>query len=166
MEIIILGIDPGSCCTGYGLIKYTNKQCAHLSNGNIRVSSRYSMSDRLYHVYENILELIKTHNPQHIAIEKVFMGKNAIAALKLGQARSCALIAAASLNIPVYEYSPREIKQAVTGYGGAIKSQVQQMVTTLLKLSQTPAQDAADALAIALCHASIYTFNQKIKEGS
>lgn len=166
METTILGIDPGSCCTGYGLIKNANNQCAHISNGNIRTDGQHSMSNRLHYIYQTIVELIARHRPQHIAIEKVFIGKNAAAALKLGQARSCALIAAASANIPVFEYSPREIKQAVTGYGGAIKSQVQQMVTTLLQLSKRPAQDAADALAIALCHASINTFNQKIKEGS
>lgn len=166
METIILGIDPGSCATGYGLIKNANNQSTHILNGNIRANNRHAMSDRLHYIYENILALIKTHNPHHIAIEKIFMGKNATAALKLGQARSCALIAAASANIPIFEYSPREIKQAVTGYGGAVKSQVQHMVTTLLQLSQSPAQDAADALAIALCHASVYTFNQKIKEKS
>ena len=166
METTILGIDPGSACTGYGLIKNTHHRCTHILNGNIRASRQYSMGERLFYIYENVLNLIKTYHPHHIAIEKVFMGKNAIAALKLGQARSCALIAAASLNIPVFEYSPREIKQAVTGYGGAIKSQVQHMVTTLLQLARQPAQDAADALAIALCHANIYTFNQKIKATS
>lgn len=165
MEMTILGIDPGSGCTGYGVIKNDNNRHIHVANGSIRPPSQTSTSNRLHYIYENILALIKQYSPRHLVIEKVFVGKNALSALKLGQARSCALIAAAATCIPVFEYSPREIKQAVTGYGTAVKSQIQHMITCLLQIDKKPAQDAADALAIALCHANIYTFNQRIRGG-
>ena len=166
METIILGIDPGSRCTGFGVIKNQPHQYQHIASGVIRPPTRESMSDRLHYIHQHIVSLIKDYKPQHMAIEKVFVSKNPAAALKLGQSRSCALIAAASTKLSVFEYSPRQIKQAVTGHGAAIKQQVQHMVTQLLKLTHQPTEDAADALALALCHACIYTFSQKIKGAS
>jgi crossover junction endodeoxyribonuclease RuvC len=163
METVIFGIDPGSVCTGYGVVQTSASRCIHIAHGSIRPKKHISISDRLHYIYENILTLIKQFNPQHLVIEKVFVGKNASAALKLGQARSCALIAAATIQIPVFEYTPCEVKQAVTGYGAAVKSQIQHMITHLLQIDKKPAQDAADALAIALCHANVHTFNQKIR---
>lgn len=163
METIILGIDPGSRCTGYGVIQHHAQRTRHIESGVIRPSPSRALSNRLHYVHQGILKIIKHHRPHHVAIENVFMGYNPQTALKLGQARSCALIAAAAFNVPVFEYSPRQIKQAITGYGAAVKGQIQHMVTQLLQLTQNPTADQADALALALCHANIHSFNQKIK---
>jgi crossover junction endodeoxyribonuclease RuvC len=163
MKTTILGIDPGSRCTGYGVV---TAGMQHLASGVIRPPVKHSMSERLYYIYEHIRDLIGIHHPRHLVVENVFLGDNPQSALKLGQARSCALIAAAACELPVFEYSPRQVKQAVTGYGAAVKAQVQCMVEKLLTLSQNPLPDQADALAIALCHANTHAFNEKIKETS
>jgi crossover junction endodeoxyribonuclease RuvC len=147
----ILGIDPGSCITGYGLIDAANGQSVYVASGCLRVEGD-TLPDKLGLIFREISELIGIYQPQQLAIESVFMHRNAGSALKLGQARGAAICAATGCDLPVAEYAPREIKQAVVGKGGADKSQVQHMVRVLLGLADTPPADAADALAIALCH--------------
>ncbi|MFK4753288.1 crossover junction endodeoxyribonuclease RuvC [Oceanobacter antarcticus] len=149
---IILGIDPGSRVTGFGVINAIGQRVEYITSGCIRCDDG-EMPQRLQTIFTSVNELIETWSPQQFAIEQVFMGKNAASALKLGQARGVAMVAAALQQLPVAEYAPRAIKMAVTGTGGAEKEQVQHMVQTLLKLPGRPQADAADALAIALCHA-------------
>jgi crossover junction endodeoxyribonuclease RuvC len=166
MDTIILGIDPGSRCTGYGVIK-SQAQCNHhIDSGVIRPLARHSLSDRLHDIHQRILAIIETHKPHHVVVESTFLSTNPQTALKLGQARGCALLAAAASHLPIFEYSPRQIKQAITGYGAAIKGQVQHMVKQLLQLVDPLTEDQADALALALCHAHTHAFNQKIREQS
>ena len=149
---IILGIDPGSRITGYGVIKEYNRKIEYIDSGCIRTISGNELSERLLQIYNGICHLMDQYAPNEVAIEQVFMHQNPNSALKLGHARGVAMVAAASHRIKVSEYSPRAIKQTVVGYGGAEKSQVSHMVVHLLALSSTPQADAADALAIAICH--------------
>lgn len=148
----VLGLDPGSQCTGYGVVDCTAAGERHVASGCIRLAAG-PFSTRLRAIYEAVAALVADHAPGEIAIERVFVHRNPDSALKLGQARGAALCAATIGGAPVYDYSPRAIKLAVTGYGAAEKSQVARMVTSLLALERSPAADAADALAIALCHA-------------
>ncbi|BFU59283.1 MULTISPECIES: crossover junction endodeoxyribonuclease RuvC [Rodentibacter] len=149
---IILGIDPGSRLTGYGVIRQQGKQLEYLGSGVIRTAVD-DLPTRLKHIYAGVSEIIIQFKPQMFAIEQVFMAKNADSALKLGQARGTAIVAAVNHNLPVFEYAARLVKQTVVGTGAADKMQVQEMVTRLLKLSDKPQIDAADALAIAITHA-------------
>ncbi len=152
MSTLILGIDPGSRATGYGLIDVDKGKNRYVQSGCIRVTSE-ALGDRLNEIFSGISSLIEHYSPAEVAIEKVFMAKNPDSALKLGQARGVAIVAAARHALPVSEYSARQVKQAVVGKGSAEKSQVQHMVVHLLELNGVPQSDAADALAIALCHA-------------
>lgn len=151
---IILGVDPGSRITGYGLIRSQGRQVEYLDSGCIRMGER-PLAERLQIIYAGLAELIATYRPEEFAIEQVFMARNADSALKLGQARGAAIVCAANVGLPVFEYSARQVKQAVVGKGGAEKTQVQHMVQALLNLSSRPQADAADALAIALSHANL-----------
>lgn len=147
----ILGIDPGSRITGYGLIELQGKQNRYIDSGCIRVEGE-NLPEKLRIIFESVQQLVRTHQPDEMAIECVFMHRNADSALKLGQARGAAICACVMEQLSVAEYSPREIKQAVVGTGAANKEQVQHMIRTLLALNGTPQSDAADALAVALCH--------------
>lgn len=147
----ILGIDPGSRLMGYGLIDSDGTASRYIASGCLKVTGE-GLSHKLGLIFRELSQLIGTYRPQQLAIESVFMHRNAGSALKLGQARGAAICAAVSNDLPVSEYAPREIKQAVVGKGGADKRQVQHMVCVLLNLSCAPQADAADALAIALCH--------------
>lgn len=147
----ILGLDPGSRITGYGFILLKTQGYAYLASGCVRVKGE-DLPQRLQHIFLSIHGLIQQHQPQHAAIEQVFFHRNADSALKLGQARGAAIVAMAGYNIPTAEYTARQVKQSVVGYGAAKKEQVQHMVCTLLNLSDTPQEDAADALAVAICH--------------
>ncbi len=147
----ILGIDPGSRLTGYGLIDTSGSDAAHVTSGCLQVTGD-TLADKLGLIFTEISALIERHRPDQFAIESVFMHRNADSALKLGQARGAAICAAVTRSLPVSEYAPREIKQAIVGKGGADKRQIQHMVRVLLKLREAPQTDAADALAIALCH--------------
>ncbi len=149
---LILGIDPGSRITGFGVVNWLGNQCTYVDSGCIRLTHE-SLPDRLQQIYQGITQLATTYSPQEMAIEKVFMARNPDSALKLGQARGAAIVAGVNQGMPVSEYSARQVKQAVVGKGAASKDQVQHMVTVLLKLEKTPQEDAADALGIALCHA-------------
>lgn len=148
---IIIGIDPGSRLTGYGLIKIQGNQNFYLASGCLRLTGE-TIAIRIQQIYSGLQEILTTHTPHEAAIEQVFMHQNPGAALKLGQARGAA-IAALGLQISIAEYSARQVKQSVVGYGAAKKQQVQHMVKTLLNLKETLQADEADALAIALCHA-------------
>lgn len=150
--IVILGIDPGSRTTGYGVIKTDGKAVFYVNSGCIRVKGE-SLREKIYEIYSGVSTLMTEHQPQAAVVEQVFLGKNVSSALKLGQARGAALAAIANHHIPIAEYAARTIKQSVVGNGAAEKSQVSHMVQYLLKLSGKPQIDASDALAIALCHA-------------
>ena len=158
---IILGIDPGSLITGYGVISITGNKLTYLDSGCIRVAGK-ELPQRLQQIYLDIRKIMEQYQPQEAAIEQVFMQQNAGSALKLGQARGAAIVAILVNNIPLGEYSARQVKQAVVGYGAAAKTQVQQMVKTMLNLPKIPQADAADALAIAICHAHSRTSVQAI----
>lgn len=149
---IILGVDPGSRITGYGIIRAEGRQMEYIDSGCIRVGEK-PMAERLQTIFHSLALLIDEYRPEQFAIEQVFMARNPDSALKLGQARGAAIVSAANSGLPVYEYSARQVKQAVVGKGGADKSQVQHMVQVLLKLARQPQADAADALGVALCHA-------------
>ena len=150
--IRILGIDPGSRITGYGVIAVENRRMSYIASGIVRVDKE-EWPQRLHSIFVGIQEIVATYAPQEIAIEKVFMHRNADAALKLGQARGAALCAALLPGLPVTEYAATQIKQAIVGKGHAAKNQIQHMVRVLLKLPGLPTPDSADALAVALCHA-------------
>ena len=151
----ILGIDPGSRTTGYGVI---DKDCGRLrfvACGVVKSTPSLSFPERLMEIHDGICEVIARHEPDEAAIEDIFMSKNAMSALKLGHARGVLILAAMSHSLSVHEYSPLTVKQSVVGHGGADKHQVQHMVKSLLTLSGLPGQDAADALAVAVCHANM-----------
>lgn len=149
--IRILGIDPGSRVTGYGVIDIDINRTQYVASGCIRLT-KGSIPERLEQIFTHVLEVVSTYQPQHLAIEKVFVHKNVDSALKLGQARGAAICACVNRAMPVSEYTPREIKQAIVGKGAASKHQVQHMIQSILSLSDHPAEDAADALAVAICH--------------
>jgi len=154
---IILGIDPGSRVTGYGVIKQEGRKFTYLGSGCIKaIAAGDDQGERLQIIFAGVSELIVQFKPDMFAIEQVFMGVNPGGALKLGQARGAAIVAATSTGLSIAEYSARQIKQSVVGTGAADKAQVQHMVKTILKLPATPQADAADALAVALCHAHSY----------
>jgi len=148
---IVLGIDPGSRITGYGLVAACANELHYLDSGCIRMPKE-GMMLRLKTIYHCLVQIVQKYSPTTAAIEQVFMHANPGSALKLGQARGAAIVAVVEHEIPLNEYSARQIKQAVVGTGGAVKQQVQQMVKLLLNLPHTPQADAADALAIAICH--------------
>ncbi len=150
---LILGIDPGSRKTGYGVIAQEGRVLRYLASGVIRPPLGDDLCGRLGVLFDGMRQILMQYQPDECAIEKVFMAKNAASALVLGQARGALLAALADARLPVAEYETRKVKQAVTGQGNADKVQVQQMVQSLLRLSGSPQEDAADALAVALCHA-------------
>jgi crossover junction endodeoxyribonuclease RuvC len=152
--MITLGIDPGTAITGYGIIKENQDgSLIVLDYGVIRTSAESSQADRLVQLYQKIKQLILLHQPDMGAVEKLFFERNVRTALTVGQARGVALLAMAESKLQIGEYTPLEVKQAVAGYGGADKNQVQQMVRTILGLAEVPhPDDAADALAVTICH--------------
>ncbi len=152
--MIIMGIDPGSASTGYGVIdRETRGAMAYVSTGCIRTDAKAPFAQRLKTIYDEVQRLIAVHRPQQIAFEEIFLSRNVKSALQLGQARGAAIIAAVNAHIPIFFYAAREVKQAVTGYGAAGKEQVRSMVSGLLKIDMSSRPlDASDALAIAICH--------------
>lgn len=149
---IILGIDPGSRKCGYGLVNAEGNRLEYLACGVIRLE-KLEFPDRMQAIFDNLSTVIAEYHPQAAAIEEVFMGKSASSALKLGHARGVAMVACTSQQVEVHEYATRKIKLAVVGTGAAEKSQMQHMIKVLLKLSDVPGEDAADALSVAVCHA-------------
>ncbi len=150
--IRIMGIDPGSVITGYGLIESDGARSFHLAHGHIRVKGD-SFADKLGCIFRELNEVMDEWHPQQVAIEQVFVSNNAMSALKLGQARGAAITAAVMQGLPVSEYAAKSIKQVVTGRGSAEKAQVQTMIQALLHIEKPIQVDAADGLAIAVCHA-------------
>lgn len=157
---IIIGIDPGSRFTGYGVIQWEGNQTRYLDSGCLSVAS-VSISERLQKIFTGLQSIVQLHQPHEAAIEQVFMHQNPGSALKLGQARGAAIVA---LGATVSEYSARQVKQSVVGYGAADKKQVQHMVKKLLNISIELQADAADALAVALCHAHMRFSCNKIPQ--
>lgn len=148
----ILGIDPGTSATGWGVVEIAGGALRERGHGTIRLAATDSQPDRLRRIYRGLSELLARYRPDGISLEKVFFARNAQSALKLGQVRGVALLAAAERGVAVYEYSSAEIKQAAVGYGRASKEQVQTMVASLLRIGTRISADAADALAAAICH--------------
>ncbi len=154
----ILGIDPGSRVTGYGIIDSDRGQLGFVACGVVRTTPSYPIATRLNEIFDGINEVVQLHNPDFAAMEDVFLSANPRTAIKLGQARGAAIVAIMQNGLSVTDYSPRKIKQAVAGYGQAEKEQVQHMVRVLLQLKRKPSSDAADALAVAICHANTLRF--------
>ena len=149
----ILGIDPGTRVMGYGVIEDEDSETALVICGALTSPLRSSMGERLSFLYNQLLEIISHHQPDAIAVEQPFVAKNVRSALAIGKAQAIAILAAANKGIPTYEYTPTQIKQRITNYGASSKEQIQEMVRLQLGLSQVPQpNDAADALAVALCH--------------
>jgi crossover junction endodeoxyribonuclease RuvC len=153
-EQIILGIDPGTAVTGYGLIKTDGVRYTPIDFGTIRPPRQLHAHERYHSLFNSLEHLLARYHPQSVAVETQFVYKNPASALKLGMARGMVILAAVRQGVPVYEYAPRKAKLAVVGNGAASKSQVQKMIQLLLNLSSLPEpEDAADALALAICHA-------------
>lgn len=148
----ILGIDPGSLSTGYGIIDSQGQTLKYVICGHIRTSGG-GIAERLTEIYFAVAAIVEEHSPDEVAVERAFMHKNADSALKLGQARAAAICGTLARKLPLHEYSPKEVKQAVVGKGGADKEQVQHMMRVILGLKGVLQADSADALAIAVCHA-------------
>ncbi len=161
-SVRILGLDPGSLCTGYAVVE-TGPRVTYVVSGSIRARGP-SLADRLQEIFAGVDRLATEYRPDEVAIERVFMHRNADSALKLGQARGAALSATFAVRPRVFEYAPREVKLAVVGTGAAQKEQVQLMVRRLLNLSGPLGADAADALAIALCHAHSRNLNGQLHQ--
>lgn len=151
MSVLILGIDPGSRTTGYGLVAMERHRAVHVASGCIDVAE-LAFDARLREIYLAVAAIVREHRPAQAAIERVFVNRNVDSALKLGQARGAAISALAVAEVPVFEYAPNQVKQAVVGRGHAGKEQIQHMIKALLALAAAPRTDAADALAVAVCH--------------
>jgi crossover junction endodeoxyribonuclease RuvC len=159
----VLGIDCGSRITGYGVIDSDGADCVFVCCGAIRSKPSDPIAERLKAIHTGIVEIIRQLQPEAAAFESLFYATNVQSALKLGHVRGASMVAAAEANLPVYEYSPLEVKSAVTGYGRAEKPQVQEMVRALLKLNTPPQPyDASDALAVAICHIHTNRFNKSL----
>jgi crossover junction endodeoxyribonuclease RuvC len=150
----IIGIDPGNHITGYGIVEKQKSRLQYVTHGEITLAKGSSRSTCLATIYHQLLEVLAQSAPDVFAIEDIFYGKNIKSLIRQGEVRGVVILAASQKNLPVYEYSPLDVKKSVVGYGRAEKSQVQMMVKSILKLSQLPSVDAADALAVAICHAN------------
>lgn len=148
----VIGIDPGSRITGFGIVEKKDRRLRHVDNGCLSAPRTDSLPSRLAQIYEALLKTIDAYRPDAFAVEQAFFHKNVASAMKLGESRGIAILAAVQKGLPIYEYAPRAIKQAVVGYGDASKEQIQKMVVRLLGLKEAAAEDASDALAVAICH--------------
>ena len=151
--MIILGIDPGSRITGYGIIRTEGNRLVHVDNGAIVTGSSSDFPLRLQKIYRQLSDVIDRFRPEAVAVENIFFATNVQSALKLGQARGAALVAGVNAGVPLFEYTALQVKQAVVGHGRASKDQVQKMLKALLNLPEVAQEDASDALAVAVCHA-------------
>lgn len=157
----VLGIDPGSRITGYGIVEQQGNRLFHVDNGAIFTDSAVDFPGRLKRIFEGLQGVIHEYHPDAVAIENIFFSTNVQSALKLGQARGAAIVAAVQTGLPVYEYSALQVKQAVVGQGRAAKEQVQKMLKALLALPEIAQADASDALAVAVCHVNSFSLGQK-----
>jgi crossover junction endodeoxyribonuclease RuvC len=160
--MLVLGIDPGTAITGYGFVEENDRgELRSVAHGAIETPAKLPMEERLQMLYEQLTELILLHRPESGAVEKLFFSRNVTTAISVGQARGVILLAMVQNGVKLAEYTPMQIKQAVTGWGGAQKPQVQEMVRALLELEKIPKpDDAADALAVAICHIHSQAYNQ------
>lgn len=158
----VLGIDPGSRVTGYGVIDATGERLVRVASGSLKIPAD-DLPQRMGVIIDRLGTIIRDHSPEVMAIEEVFVSRNPRSALILGHARGAAICSGVLRNLPVHEYSPRAIKQATTGRGGADKAQVQHMVKVLLGLGELPAEDEADALACAICHSNTARGDQRLQ---
>ena len=149
---LVLGVDPGSLTTGYGLVKKQDNTLIYIEGGKISFPHSRPFNERIHGIFCSLIEIINTYHPEEMSIEDVFFGKNVKSALKIGHARGAALVAAIQGGLKVFEYSPLQVKQSVVGYGRASKEQVRAMVKLILKLDTQLSLDKSDALAIAICH--------------
>lgn len=161
----ILGIDPGTRRTGYGLIELVGNRLRHIDNGVIMTDPQAPLPFRLQQIHRQLEIVIGQYRPEVMAVETVFLAKNAQSALKLGHARGTALLTGVNAGLAVSEYSALQVKSAVVGYGKAAKEQVQQMIRILLNLPEPPQEDAADALAVAICHAHSHGLEDRLRAG-
>ncbi len=158
--MIVLGIDPGSRITGYGIVEKAGNRLVHIDNGAIFTDKATDFPGRLKKIFDGLLEVIARYRPDQVAIENIFFSTNPQSALKLGQARGAAIVAAVHCCLPVAEYTALQVKQAVVGQGKAEKEQVQKMIRALLGLPEIAQADASDALAVAICHINSYGLKQ------
>ncbi|MFP4977147.1 crossover junction endodeoxyribonuclease RuvC [Paenibacillus sp. CN-4] len=159
----ILGIDPGLAIVGFGFVDKEGHRLTPVQYGCIQTEAHTPDEERLLHVYEGMLQLIDKYKPDAVAMEKLYFARNVTTALPVAQARGVMVLAAVQRNLPIAEYTPMQVKQAIVGYGKAEKKQVQEMVRMFLKLAAVPKpDDVADALAVAICHAHSYTLNSKL----
>lgn len=159
----VLGIDPGSRITGYGIIQKEGNRLLHIDNGAIFTDSKGDFALRLQAIYQGLTDVIEQYRPDAVAVENIFFANNVQSALKLGQARGAAIVAGVNAGLPVFEYTALQVKQAVVGHGRAAKEQVQQMVKALLNLPEIAQADASDALAVAVCHANSAGMNSLLR---
>lgn len=160
----VLGIDPGSIVTGYGIVEMSGNSYTHIASGDIKLKKTLSLPEKLLVISKGITDLIKDFAPESVGVESVFFAKNARSALILGQARGAVLLTIASMELEVFEYSPTEVKKAVTGHGRAAKEDMQKMMGLLLGKDLLTSSDSADALAIAICHLNSVKINRRIKK--
>ena len=158
----VIGIDPGSRVCGYGVLESRNGEITHVASGSIIPGSALPLHKRLKTIYDGVVRVIGEHSPEVMSVENIFFSKNVKSAIKLGEARGVALLAASSTGLSVYEYSPTKIKLALTGRGRARKSEVQVMLSKILGVSEFENEDASDAVAIALCHIHLAAIESKL----
>ncbi len=158
----ILGIDPGSRITGYGVVEEARGGLIHVDNGCLVLKSSDPVPKRLAQIHQGLREILVKYRPDAVAVEEVFFAKNVSSLIKLGEARGVALLSAEEMDLPIFEYAAREVKQALTGYGQATKEQMQKMTRALLKLPEIAQEDASDALAVAVCHLQSYRMRQQV----
>ena len=150
--MLVIGIDPGSLVTGYGLVKKEDNKLIYVEGGKISLSHSWPFNERIHRIFLSITEIIQAYHPEEMSIEDVFFAKNVKSALKIGHVRGAVLVAAIQCGLKVFDYTPLQIKQSVVGYGRATKEQVRAMVKLILNLNTQFSFDTADALAIAICH--------------
>ncbi len=150
--MLVLGVDPGSLVTGYGLVKKEGGTLGYVAGGKISFPHPWPFHQRIHRIFSSLVEIIETYHPEEMSIEDIFFAKNVKSALKIGHVRGAALVAAVQCGVKVFEYTPLQIKQSVVGYGRATKEQVRSMVKLLLKLDTQFSLDTSDALAVAICH--------------
>ncbi len=158
----VIGIDPGSRVCGYGVLESRNGDVEHLASGSIAPGNGLPLYQRLKIIYESLIKVIGEHSPEAMSVEDIFFAKNAKSAIKLGEARGVALLAASNSGIPVFEYPPTKVKLALTGSGRASKSDVQRMLSIILGVSGFETEDASDAVAIALCHINLSRIESRL----
>ena len=161
----IIGIDPGTAICGYSVLDYIGNKFTLLDYGVVTTPANSDLEKRLYTIYQELKELIEKHQPQFLAVEELFFNTNAKTALSVGHARGVILLLGAMMGLEVFSYTPLQVKQSVVGYGRAEKKQIQEMVKLILNMENIPKpDDAADAIAVAICHGHSYKLNRNIKE--